>query len=72
MDVTVERIDGCGVNQTKVDIRVNEIASLRVDEVRYVGTYVYGEIVMRSGFKHVLSAKAGDWETLRKLLYQSQ
>lgn len=60
--------DGSGYENTHADLRVEEIALLRVDAIGFGGLCT-GEIVMRSGFRTTLRAKWEDWEDLRKLLY---
>jgi hypothetical protein len=67
----VERLDGCGIEDTVVSILVEEIAMLRIDAIRY-GDWGNGEIVMRSGHKTTLTARWADWEELRKALHERQ
>lgn len=59
-----ERLDGAGCVPVVINLRVDEIAFIRVDPVREYETTSYGTIVMRSGFKFEPTLLTAQWDAL--------
>lgn len=61
---STDRLDGRGFAATSVDIRLDEIAFLRVDDGDG-GPSVPGEITLRSGHRVVVQAHIDHWHERR-------